>query len=174
MTTQNRAPADAPAPDKSWHYRTFFALAAAVLILDQATKFWVSGPAGLPMGFYPPAGGIEVIPGVFNIVYVTNKGAAWGLLSGLGWGFIVLALAALVGIYCFRRSLELHRTVMQVFFGMITGGIVGNAIDRLRFGYVIDFLDVHLQFYRWPTFNLADSAIVVGTIGYLLWSFRQK
>lgn len=152
-------------------YRWLYLVAALVLLLDQASKIYIAYFSGLRL--FDPTSAWVIIPGVFRIVYSVNDGAAWGMFSGLGWLLVGLALVALVGIYCFRHSLELKQTGQQVLFGLIIGGILGNTIDRLAYGHVIDFLDVDLQFYQWPTFNIADSAIVVGISCYLLASFRQ-
>ena len=152
-------------------YRRLLILSGVTLLLDQLTKYWIHEHSGFPLGAYPPEGGIEVIPGFFSLVFNINTGAAWGLFSNYGGVLALLAVAVLVSIVAFRRSLELHRPFLQISFGLIVGGIIGNLIDRLRFRYVIDFLDVHLGFYRWPTFNIADSGIVIGVGLYLYWSF---
>ncbi|MEM0965922.1 MAG: signal peptidase II [Verrucomicrobiota bacterium] len=164
-------------------YRLFWVLAGAVLVFDQATKAWID--AILPFPTYFPNGGpggespIVIIPGFFQLVHIGNEGAAWGLLSGYRSVLILVAIGALVAIYCFRRSLELTLPVMQVAFGLIVGGIVGNLLDRIIYHHVVDFLDVHLPGiaflgippYRWPAFNVADSAICCGVIFYLILSF---
>ena len=157
-----------PAVSYFWLWLT----ALAVLILDQLTKYWTAQVSGLPLGAYPPDGGIVIIPGYFSWVYAINYGAAWGMFAGMQWALVALAVVALIAIGYFRAALELNRLPLQFAFGMIVGGIVGNAIDRSVHGYVIDFLDVHLQFYHWPTFNIADSGIVLGTGIYLLCTFR--
>jgi len=141
-----------------------------VLFFDQITKYWITDISGYERGVYPPYGGQEIIGGVFNLVYSINPGAAWGILAGHGWIFIIIAVLALLGIFLFRTQLELDRIPYQIVYGLIIGGIIGNTIDRVRFGYVIDFLDVDLQFYRWPTFNIADSGIVVGTMWMIIFS----
>ncbi|KAF0095670.1 MAG: signal peptidase II [Puniceicoccaceae bacterium 5H] len=153
-------------------YRWFWLVSVLILGLDQLSKLYIAQVSGLPLN--NPHDGWEVIPGFFHIVYTVNFGAAWGMLSGMGWLLIVLAIAALIGIFSFRRSLELHRPYLQIIFGLIVGGIIGNTIDRLAHGYVIDFLDFNLQFYQWPTFNFADCGIVVGICLYLLWSFKSQ
>lgn len=149
-------------------YRRFWSILAVTLFLDQLSKWAIVEWSGFERGLYPPFDGMEVIPGFFNLVYAINYGAAWGLFAGLSWMLISLAFGVLLFIWLFRRSLELKHPKMQICFGMMCGGIVGNTIDRILRGHVVDFLDVHLQFYRWPTFNIADSAIVVGTLFYLL------
>ncbi len=85
----------------------------------------------------------------------------------------VLAIATLGAIFVSRRALGLQARIVQVCFGLLCGGIVGNLLDRLVHGHVIDFLDFHFGSYVYPTFNLADSGICVGVVIYLLWSLRQ-
>lgn len=156
------------------HYRLLHALAVGVFAFDQGTKLWVARYSGYPVNFYPPWGGVEVIPGFFNLVHVRNPGAAWGVLAGHVELLAIFALVALGGIYFFRHTLGLRERFMQVSFGLLVGGIAGNLLDRLLFGYVIDFLDFILPWgYRWPTFNVADSAIVVGCAMYVWASFRE-
>jgi signal peptidase II len=144
-------------------------IAAVVVICDQVSKFWISRYSGFEEGYYPPYGGTDVIPGFFSIVYTTNRGAAWGMFSGFGIVLVILGITALAGIYFFRRRLELEKRSMQVVFGLMAGGIIGNIIDRILFGRVTDFLDFHLgTIYRWPTFNVADSAMVAAACLYVL------
>lgn len=155
-------------------YRCMGLLAAGVFVLDQLSKLWVVGNEALPKGLYPPMGGIEIIPGFFNLVYTVNYGAAWGMFQGMGWLLVVLAVGVVAAIYLFRNQLKLRLPFMQFCFGLITGGILGNTVDRLFRGHVVDFLDVHLGFYRWPTFNLADSALVVGTFCFVFAQYFPK
>ncbi|MFP4542357.1 MAG: signal peptidase II [Opitutales bacterium] len=159
-----------PLAARVWAYRHFWWLAVTVFVLDQLTKAWIVHGSGYALGVLPPASGTVVIPGVFNLIYTVNYGAAWSLGEGLGWVFVIVAVIVLAAIYRFRRALELIRLPYQVAFGLIVGGIVGNALDRVLRGHVVDFLDFDLQFYRWPTFNLADGGIVVGTCWMLLYS----
>ncbi|MFW5883511.1 MAG: signal peptidase II, partial [Verrucomicrobiota bacterium] len=139
------------------------------LALDQGTKLWVE--AVLPLHSYTPPP-VVIIPGFFNIVHIANYGAAWGMLQGMGWLLALLALAFLAGMFFFRRSLELHKPHLQIIFGLIAGGIVGNLIDRVVRGYVVDFFDfiIPIVDYRWPAFNFADIGIVVGVFLYMSWS----
>jgi signal peptidase II len=153
---------------KSSSYATFFVIALAVIICDQTSKLWISRFSGIEEGAYPPFGGFDIIPGFFSIVYATNTGAAWGMLSGFGMLLAALGLAALVAIYIFRKKLELEKRSMQIVFGLMCGGIIGNIFDRLIVGSVTDFLDFHIGHYRWPTFNVADSAMVVAACLYVI------
>lgn len=153
-------------------YRLLLVLAAAVFLLDQVTKFWVN--ATLPYEtFYPPHC-IEVIDGIFNIVHVGNTGAAWSLFSDYTWALSAVGFVALGLVYFFRETLELKVIKIQLSFGLIIGGIIGNLVDRIRLGYVIDFLDFHYDSHYFPSFNVADSGITVGVGLYLIFSLFQK
>jgi signal peptidase II len=151
-------------------YRWLLALAAGVFALDQATKAWIC--ALLPYPTYGPPGQIEVIDGFFNIVHVGNTGAAWSLFSGRSTFLALLAAVTLLAIFAWRRQLGLPLWSVQISFGLLCGGIVGNLADRIVHGHVIDFLDFHFGSYVFPTFNLADSGICVGVAIYLLHSLR--
>jgi signal peptidase II len=152
-------------------YRWLLALAAGVLVLDQATKAWIC--ARLPYPTYGPPRHIAVIDDFFNLVNVGNTGAAWSLFSGRSTFLALLAVATLIAIFAWRHQLGLRLWTVQVSFGLLCGGIVGNLVDRLVHGHVIDFLDFHFGSYIYPTFNVADSGICVGVAIYLLHSLRQ-
>ncbi|HNX04371.1 MAG TPA: signal peptidase II [Opitutales bacterium] len=153
----------------------FPATALAIIALDQATKYWASHLSGLEYGAYPPRGGIEVIPGYLSLVYTTNTGAAWGMFEGHGVILASLGIAAIAAICIFRKALGLDRMLMQFVFGLITGGIAGNIVDRVCVGGVTDFIDFHIRsIYRWPTFNVADSAMVVGVAIYVATALFER
>ena len=120
------------------------------------------------------APGIHVIDGFFSLIYVHNTGAAWSLFEGQSYLLALLAVAALGCMFYFREILELERASMQLLFGLICGGVVGNLIDRLLYGHVVDFLDFQLPGYHWPTFNIADCGITVGVALYIIYSFLGK
>lgn len=154
-----------------WAYRVFLCLSLSIFILDQVTKVWIDRT--LPLGTFGPPGHISIIPGFFHLVHVGNTGAAWSLFSGRSTLLALLALVTLVAIYFWRRSLGLRQLPVQLSFGLLCGGIVGNLVDRLLHGHVIDFLDFHFGSYIFPTFNIADSGICVGVAIYLWFSFRH-
>ncbi len=162
---------------KKTKYIHLFVTAAIVLLLDQLTKIWIVKNLAFSSYFYPQDSDvIEVIKGFFYIVHIGNEGAAWGMFSGHSEILALFTLVALAAIYKFRHSLELCRKPVQVAFGMLIGGAIGNLIDRILYGHVVDFLDFHLGFTipwilpnsRYPAFNIADSGIVVGVFIYLL------
>ncbi|MBI5492993.1 MAG: signal peptidase II [Deltaproteobacteria bacterium] len=139
--------------------RIFFITAASVIIADQATKAYIAARLW-------PNQVIEAVPGVFNIVYLKNPGAAFGILNeGGSLRRVILAgvsVAALAVIGFLVRESKDRLTSFSL--SLIAGGAVGNLIDRVRFGEVVDFLDFHIGAYHWPAFNVADSAITVGVI----------
>ncbi|HHW54179.1 MAG: signal peptidase II [bacterium] len=128
-----------------------------VLFFDQLTKFWVQNSM-------LPRDSIPLIPGVFHLTYVQNTGAAFGFLRGKTLFFIVVAVLVLGFIIFLAPRLSREKPLLGLVFGLLLGGALGNLIDRIRFGYVIDFLD----FRVWPVFNIADMAIVVG-VCFLIW-----
>lgn len=152
-------------------YRRFWWLAVTVFVLDQLTKGWIATRLSFPT--YGPPRHLPVIDGFFHLVHVGNTGAAWSLFSGRGVWLGALAALTLVAIYFWRRALGLRQPAAQLCFGLLCGGTLGNLVDRLQHGHVIDFLDFHFGRYIYPTFNIADMGIVVGVFGYIFWSLRQ-
>jgi len=152
-------------------YRRLWVFAGVVFALDQATKAVIA--ARLPFGSYGPSGYFEIFPGFLNLVHVGNTGAAWSMFSGKSLWLAGLALGTLTAIFIWRRTLGLQHASVQPAFGLLCGGILGNLVDRLVHGHVIDFLDFHFGSYTYPTFNVADSAIFAGVFWYMLWSLRQ-
>lgn len=138
-------------------------LTIVITLLDQATKAWIR--ADFALGESRP-----VISGFFNFTYLRNPGAAWGLFGGHNTFLTVLSLVMLGVICLFRRSFLSDTWSHRIALGLMVGGIIGNLMDRVRFGYVVDFLDVHIAGYHWPVFNIADSAICVGVGIYVVTS----
>jgi signal peptidase II len=151
-------------------YRWLWVFGGSAFVLDQLTKAWIN--ARLPLGSYG-VNGIAIVPGFFNIVHVGNTGAAWSMFTGKSTLLAGLALVTLAAIFIWRRQLGLKLPAAQVCFGLLCGGTVGNLVDRLAHGHVIDFLDFHFGSYIYPTFNVADAGICIGVFGYILWSLRQ-
>lgn len=151
--------------------RSFYLLLAGVVfLLDQASK-WVVAHS-LPLGETR-----RIVPGLFNLTHVRNRGAAFGLLADYPAGAILAFLVAFSAAALVLVLILLWRGPGSRLAGcglaFILGGAGGNLVDRLRAGSVLDFLDFHLGVYRWPPFNVADSAIVVGAaalVGHVLWS----
>lgn len=159
--------------DRLKPYRLLWILALAVFGLDQATKLWIVAHVPFdPRHLHGFGADIEVIPGFFHLIHVGNTGAAWSMFAGQSVLLAILAAATLIAIYCWRKSLGLKDRTTQLCFGLLCGGIVGNLLDRLLHGHVIDFIDLHFGSYIYPTFNVADSGICVGVILYLWQSLR--
>ena len=143
--------------------------AVLVLALDQLTKWLV-------FHHIHPHQEIPVIGGFFYLTHVLNRGAAWGMFAHFPHSNVILAtfsILTILGLWLLRRSLAAVSLPHRIAFGMITGGIFGNLTDRIVHGSVVDFLDFYLgeTIGRWPAFNVADSAICVGVVFYLLVTF---
>lgn len=139
-------------------YIWFSAITTAVLFLDQLTKYMIVRRFRLHES-------VRVIPGFFDLTYVRNPGAAFGFLAGApgAWRsifFITVSIIALAVIAALVRQTRDRLTLIA--FALIGGGAVGNLVDRVRFGEVVDFIDWFYRSYHWPTFNIADSAISIG------------
>ncbi|MCA1764812.1 MAG: signal peptidase II [Desulfobulbaceae bacterium] len=140
-------------------------IAAAVVLLDQLTKWWV-------LATFELYESVEVITGFFDLTFVVNTGAAFGMLAGEQnpWRqlfFVVVTLVALVVLATAFRQYRREGRVYIAAIGLVGGGALGNLIDRLRFGHVVDFLDFYIKDYHWPAFNVADSAISIGVVLFL-------
>ena len=145
-------------------------LSLLVLVLDQASKLLVDASLQL----------YEAIPLMpsFNLTYARNTGAAFSFLSDAGgwqrWLFAGLAVGMSSFIAWWLKKLGEHEKLMAVALSLVLGGAIGNLIDRVAYGYVIDFLDVYYQDWHWPAFNIADSAICIGVAIMLLDSFKAE
>ncbi|MGB4782089.1 signal peptidase II [Candidatus Methylomirabilis sp.] len=138
----------------------FYAVALTVILLDQVSKLLIQ--ATMPLGH-----SIPIISDLFAIVHVMNPGAAFGLLADQaawirGPFFIGISLLAIGFILYYRHRRVDDHPLALLGLSLILGGAVGNLVDRLRIGKVIDFIDVHYYQYHWPAFNVADSAITIG------------
>ena len=142
------------------------AISLCFTILDQVTKQLVRERFLLGEQ-------LSVIPGFFNLTYVRNTGAAWGMLSGLNNWLVLLSSVMLGFLILFRRSFLTDAVMHQVAAGLMLAGIIGNLVDRIRLGYVVDFLDFHPGF-DFPAFNVADASICTGVGLYLLSQFIRS
>jgi signal peptidase II len=136
-------------------------LGLVVLIFDQLTKQAVRNY--LIYGESRP-----IIENFFNLVYVRNDGAAWNILSGQGIILIFISVSVLVLLFVYRRSFLQEQLSHHILLGLLVGGIAGNLVDRIRFGWVTDFLDFQFGSYHYPSFNVADSAICIAIGLYVL------
>lgn len=142
-------------------YIVLISLAGLIIALDQITKLYIDHHFGLHQS-------VSIIPNFFNLTYIRNTGAAFGLLSKAPESFripffIIVPLVALTVIVLIFKKTQETQLLMITALSLILGGAIGNFIDRVRFNYVIDFLDFHwFNKYHWPAFNVADATIVVG------------
>jgi signal peptidase II len=151
-------------------YLILLVLTPLILILDQLTKLYIDRS----MQLYQT---IPVVDGLFNITYLRNKGAAFSFLSDASWRlpfFILASIIAIIAIMVAFRKLRDDQRFAAVSLTLVFSGAVGNLIDRVRMGEVIDFLDVYWRSHHWPAFNVADSAICVGVAMLALDMFREE
>jgi signal peptidase II len=149
----------------------YLILSAVIIVLDLWTKLLVVRRIDLHEA-------IPIIPNFFQLVHVRNTGAAFGIGANASSKIVPLflnmgaiAVFCVVVVYALRSSIT--DRVLQTGLHLILGGAIGNLIDRFRFGYVVDFLDVYVRNHHWPAFNVADSAICIG-IGLLFLDMRKK
>ena len=146
-------------------------VSVAVIVLDQATKMWV-------LGSLPEYTAIPVIDGFWNWYRTYNTGAAFSFLSDAGgwqkYFFVVLAVAisGLLGWWLARTPRRDWKSALP--YALVIGGALGNVIDRLMHGHVVDFIQWYWRDYYWPAFNVADAAIVSGAVGIALFGLFSK
>lgn len=153
-------------------YRLLLITTAVLLVLDQASKLYIDSRFALYQS-------LTVVENFFNITYVRNKGAAFGIFADSAVRipfFITVSVVAAVGILCYLHRLREDQRLLHFSLALIFAGALGNLIDRIRLGEVIDFLDAHWYQYHWPAFNVADSAITVGVAMLLvdMWHEERK
>jgi signal peptidase II len=145
-------------------------LSALVIIFDQLTKWLMSNWLDLYQT-------VAVVP-YFNLTLAHNYGAAFSFLASAGgwqrWFFTLLAVVVSIVLIVWMKRLKAQARLEAISLALILGGAIGNVIDRVVHGYVIDFLDVYVGSYHWPAFNIADSAICVGAVLLIFDSFRSK
>jgi len=145
-------------------------IAVLVIVLDQITK-WM---ATANLSYNSP---VQMMPS-FNFRLLHNHGAAFSFLSDAGgwqrWFFTIIAsvISCVLVVWIYR--LKPHERLLGLALSLVLGGAVGNLIDRVRFGYVVDFLDFFYKHHHWPAFNVADAAICVGTVLLLITSFQAE
>lgn len=136
--------------------KKIFAIAITTLLIDQISK-------GVLEIYFKLGEKVAIIKDFFYITYYHNTGAAWSLLTDKRYLIIIISLIATIIIYRFMYVFK-ENTRNNIAFGLLTGGIVGNLLDRVLFGYVRDFFDFYLFKYDYPVFNVADIAIVIGVL----------
>ncbi len=148
-------------------------VSAAVFAADRLTKQWVVRHVRL-------GGAIPVVDRVFRISHWTNEGAAFSMFASsasphaVRWALVAFTLAVALGVLTALLRLGSRVTLTTLALALILGGALGNVHDRIAYGSVIDFIEVHIFNYHWPDFNLADSSIVIGACLLFLDSLRSK
>ena len=150
----------------------YVSLSLALFGMDRATKTLV-------VRRLPLYESVPVVEGFFHLTHVANTGALFGLLAGLssplrGLIFVTVPILAIFLIVAFQLRSPETDLVTQVGLSLILGGASGNLIDRIRYGEVVDFLDVHIASYHWPTFNVADASISLGAALLVLQMVRDR
>lgn len=153
---------------KRWHWLALLLPAVLVFSLDQSAKGWALTHLEFGQSVTP----IPALADIFQITLSANRGAAFSLLPQLGDIFLLLALVMIVGIVVFYPRLQTSSWLERMCLGIVLGGVCSNALDRLRFGYVIDFFHVILRPVVSNVSNFADHAIVVGMIVLLITQWK--
>ncbi len=142
----------------------------AVFLLDQGVKFWLSH-------IWRVGQGIVLIPGLLNLRLLHNTGAAFSFLAGAGgwqrWALIFAAVLVSIVLVAILRRLKKGSDWTAIAIALILGGALGNLADRIRLGYVVDYIGAHWGALYWPYFNIADSAISIGAIMLIVDAFRR-
>ena len=144
-----------------WKF-TYFLIILSVLVVDQSTKIIISQTVS-------PYTHISVIPGFFNLTHIHNRGAIFGFFSRSGGPFIsilltVASLAALSFVIYYFLKTPATEKMMKISLSLILGGALGNLVDRVFKGYVVDFADFYIRQWHWPAFNVADASITIGAL----------
>src|SRR3989338_1751140 len=141
-------------------YKLIIPTVLLIIILDQLSKFFIKKNVGLNQS-------LPIIDSILHFTYVTNTGSAFGLLKGFNLFFILLSVIVITAIFYYIKKIKNNERLLQFSAGLLLGGTIGNLIDRILYGFVIDFVD----FRVWPVFNIADIAISISItlIIILLW-----
>jgi signal peptidase II len=156
--------------DKRW---LMLVIAAVIVVLDRWSKLWIEKHIELGHA-------IPVWPGVFRLTHVLNTGAAFSMFEGANSQALVrnmlvaFSIGAVIVVLVLLWKLGRTITLTSFALALILGGAIGNMYDRVKFAYVVDFLEVHIYHYHWPDFNVADSAIVVGACLLLIEMLRPQ
>jgi len=148
----------------------WFSLALFVIILDQITKLWIDNHFELyeSLAIFPQ----------FNLTLLYNRGAAFSFLANEGgwqrWFFTISSLIVSIVLIIWLIRLDAKQRLLAYALALVLGGAIGNLIDRMVYGYVIDFIDVYYQQWHWPAFNVADSAISLGAVMLVIDLFQQE
>ena len=143
-------------------YNVVFSTALIIILIDQLSKFFVRNNFQLNQP-------IPIINNIFHLTYIQNTGAGFGILKAQTLILIFVSIAVIGIIFYNFDKIKNKEILLQVLVGFVLGGTIGNLIDRLAYGYVIDFLDFRI----WPIFNFADSFVTIGIIGLIIYLWKK-
>lgn len=143
-------------------YLIIFSTALTIILIDQIAKFLIKANFDLNQN-------LQIIKNIFHITYINNFGAGFGILQQQTSILISISLIVIGVIFYFMDKVKNKELLLQLLIGFILGGTIGNLIDRIAYGYVIDFLDFRI----WPIFNFADSFVTIGVIGLIVYFWRK-
>lgn len=143
-------------------YITIFSIALIIILIDQIIKFLIKINFQLNQSF-------PLIKNIFHLTYIHNFGAGFGILQNQQWILIFISLIAIGAIFYYFDRIKEKEILLQILVGFILGGTIGNLIDRLAYGFVIDFLDFRI----WPVFNIADSFVTIGITGLIIYLCKK-
>ncbi len=139
-----------------------FSTALFIVFLDQITKFLIKQNLQLNQS-------IPIIKNILHLTYITNTGSAFGLFKGLNVFFILFSIIVVIAIFYYIKKIVKSEKLLQFAIGLLLGGTIGNLIDRILYGAVIDFIDFRI----WPVFNVADSAVTISIIFLILLLWKK-
>jgi len=139
-----------------------FSTALLVVLLDQLTKFLIKQNFQLSQS-------IPLIKNILHFTYITNTGSAFGLFKGFNLIFILFSIIVIAVIFYYLKKIKENEKLLQFAVGLILGGTIGNLIDRIFYGFVIDFIDFRI----WPVFNIADSAVTISVVFLIILLWRK-
>jgi len=143
-------------------YITVFSLTIIIILIDQITKFLIKTNFKLNES-------LPLIKNIFHLTYIRNFGAGFGILQQQKWILVFISLIVIGVIFYYFDRVKEKEILLQVLVGFILGGTIGNLIDRLAYGFVIDFIDFRI----WPIFNFADSFVTIGVIGLIIYLWKK-
>lgn len=164
------------------HWPLSLGVLVTLFVIDHLTKFWAEkalkpewwGVFKPTLEMWESRPAIPIIPGYLQFVYAENTGAAFSMLDGHVTLLGIISVAATIGLFFFWKSLPADEVWGRIAIAVITSGAIGNMIDRLFRGFVVDFIDAYIGRHHWPTFNVADSSICVGAVILIILYMRGR
>lgn len=143
-------------------HNVIFSMSLVIILIDQLSKFFVRTNFQLNQS-------IPIINNIFHLTYINNTGAGFGILKAQALILIFVSISVIGIIFYNFDKIKNKETLLQIFVAFVLGGTIGNIIDRIAYGYVIDFIDFRI----WPIFNFADSFVTIGVIGLIIYLWKK-